>query len=376
MKICFTGDLFLGGDLLDQDVKNIINVDIFNDADKRVVNLEQPISDNNHIEDKSTLYTGSYALEQLKQLKINAVNLAHNHIQDKGLNGISETIKHLNSISIGNFGAGTNIVEASRPYYLTDDIAVLGYCEFNKPYLNQVVVAEKNASGVNPLRKEKILKDLDLLPKGVKVILYFHWGVEHAWLPSSEDIFLAKELLEDARVLTIIGMHPHRMQGVVRHAGKEAYMCLGNFLFPNFFIAPPTQITYPNKDLLGQSKWTTKQYHSVYELTYKKWRWVNRVSIVLELCTLSNTVKYKLVKQEDDTPKVIELKGFELVFMEFFLKLLNIVYQLPDTVYKLLYKLHIFEVKSTWRIQIRLFQYRQLGFKKILSKVIKYVKKK
>ena len=208
MKICFTGDLFLGGDLLNRSASNIIQVNIYNNADKRIVNLEQPISDNNTVEDKCTLFTGAYAVSQLKEMKIDAVNLAHNHIQDKGLEGISETIEHLKKGNIGNFGAGCNLKEAKKPYFLTGDIAVFGYCEFGKSYLKQIEVAKEDKSGVNPLRYENILNDLNTLKNNQKAILYFHWGREHVFLPPYDDIELAKRLLEDERVLLIVGSQP------------------------------------------------------------------------------------------------------------------------------------------------------------------------
>ena len=85
MKICFSGDVFLGGDLNHKPCKNVVEVEAFNKADARIINLEQPISDYNFVEDKSTLYTDSFALNQLKDLKVNVANLANNHIQDKGL---------------------------------------------------------------------------------------------------------------------------------------------------------------------------------------------------------------------------------------------------------------------------------------------------
>ena len=43
-------------------------------------------------------------LNQLKDLKVTAVNLANNHIQDKGLVAIDETTRHLHSENIGFFG--------------------------------------------------------------------------------------------------------------------------------------------------------------------------------------------------------------------------------------------------------------------------------
>ena len=266
MKLCFTGDLFLGGDLLDKSAKDIIQIKTFYEVDKRIVNLEQPISDNKKVEDKCTLFTGSNAITRLKEMKIDAVNLAHNHIQDKGIECICETIEHLKRGKIGYFGAGCNLKEAKKSYFITDEIAIFGYCEFGKPYLKQIEVATEEKPGINPLRYENILDDLNSLKENQKAILYFHWGREHVFLPPHSDIELAKKLLEDDRVLLIIGMHAHRPQGYIEHNGKRAYMCLGNFLFPNFYIKPPTQIYYPKQK---PNKFdTTRQYHGVYKTTY------------------------------------------------------------------------------------------------------------
>jgi poly-gamma-glutamate synthesis protein (capsule biosynthesis protein) len=376
MKICFTGDLFLGGDLLNKHCKNIVSSNVFNSADVRIVNLEQPISDTPYIEDKCTLYTGSYALKQLNELKINAVNLAHNHIQDKGLEAIEETIHHLNSVGIGHYGAGKNILKAQEPYWITDSLCILGYCEFDKPYLRQIVVATPEKPGINPLRLAKIKADLNNLEVGKKAILYFHWGMEHVWLPPAEDIALAKTLLEDARVVTIIGMHAHRIQGIVKHANKKAYMCLGNFIFPNFHIKPPVQIFYPTEDEKKKVKYTTRQYLAVFKPTYKKWRWVNRVSLILDFCTKSNQIRHVFVVQNDNLPEVKELKGVGLYFYKFWLVFLTLTYKLPPPIYSRLWKMHTFEVKLAWRLQILWFYLKQLGIKGFSKKGLQYVRKK
>ena len=376
MKVCFTGDVFLGGDLLDKSCLNLVNVRVFSDADKRIINLEQPISDSKFIENKSTLYTGSNALKQLNDLKIDAVNLANNHIQDKGLVAIDETVRHLDSAAIGSFGAGENIGAAGKPYWLTDDIAILGYCDFDKPYLRQVAVANENRPGTNPLRFETIKYDLDKIPPKKKVILYFHWGMEHVWLPTVNDIRLAKRLLEDHRVITIIGMHPHRIQGVVRHAGKEAFMSLGNFIFPNFYLKPPVQIFNPSEEEKKSVSFTTRQYLTVFKFTYKKWRVINRVSLVLDLCTDSKKIDPVYVFQSDDFPCIRELSGPVLLFFTAFIRFLSMLYKLPAPCYGLLWKLHAFQAKLMWRMQINLFYLKQIGIKIFLKKLMENVARK
>ncbi len=364
MKICFTGDVFLGGDLLNNNVDKTVQVKFFKESDKRVVNLEQPVSDSDYIEDKCTLYTGSYAVKQLKSLKVNAVNLAHNHIQDKGLEGISETINHLNGGGIVSFGAGSNIKEASTPVYLTEEIAVFGYCEYDKPYLRQIVVAEEETAGVNPLRYENILRDLKTLNSNQKAILYFHWGREHVSLPPRADLDLASKVLNDDRVLLIIGMHAHRPQGTVKFKNKKAYMCLGNFLFPNFYIAPPTQIVYPkNKTNID----ITYQYLNVFKLTYKKWKWINRVSIVLQFDTVTKNIKEQIVIQDDDEPIVRELKGYKKQIVKYILSFYSLLYKLPPFIYNPIEKINSFTVRLKWRLGILFTQFKQLGFKEFIK---------
>lgn len=369
MKIFFTGDLFLGGDLLGTSCENIINSKLYEQADFCVVNLEQAVSDSDYIEDKCTLYTGTQALQQLKQMKVDAANLAHNHIQDKGLDGIVETVEQLNKEKIKNFGAGANLHAASQPLKLTGNLVLLGYCEFGKPYLNQIEVADNNKAGVNPLRYEKILADLDNLQPNQQAVLYFHWGMEHVWLPPTNDIKLAKKLLADERVAAIIGMHCHRVQGVVSYKGKKAYMSLGNFLFPNFYIVPPTQIAYPSEQEKQQVRFTTRQYHSVYEPTYKKWRLVNRVSRVLLFDTTTQQLKSEFVVQRDDLPKV-ESVGIVLnVIYSLWTALLSAIYKLPMPMYNLLFKLHAKQTYFIWRTQIKFFHLRQLGLVKFFEKL-------
>ncbi len=374
MKICFAGDLFLGGDLRNKTTETVIDIPIFKNANIRIVNLEQPISDNNVTADKCTLYTDYFALKQLQEMKIDAVNLAHNHIQDKGLEGVIETIYHLDITKIGHFGAGRDIVEAKKPYWLTEKIALLGYCEFAKPYLNQIEIASDNKAGVNPLRYDSIIQDLNRLNNNQKAILYFHWGREHVWLPPHADIELARRLLEDDRVLLIIGMHGHRMQGYIDHNGKRAYMCLGNFLFPNFYITPPTQIYYPEEKIYNCD--ITRQYHDVYKTTYKKWCFVNRISMLVSFDSITDKATYKFAYQFDDYPKVIELSGINARFISLFIWLLSNIYRLPKYLYILIEKINTVTINTLWRLQVIYFKVNQLGILPSLKKYALHVKRK
>ena len=358
MKIIFTGDVFLGGDLLNKDCTNIIFCEKFHKADNRIINLEQAVSDIHDIADKATLYSDSSAIHRLRQLNITSVNLAHNHIQDKTSNGIIDTIRNLDNGEIGHFGAGKNIIAANEPYWINDTICVWGYCQFGRWYLN-IQLAGENTPGVNPLRYDTILEDLNTLPPGKKAILFFHWGRENVWLPPHDEILLAKRLLEDDRVLLIVGMHCHRIQGYIEHHGKRAYMSLGNFLFPNFFMKPPAQISYP--DTIPETCPITRHYHRVNTLTYKTWPLVNRISLILEYDSQSFKIQHIPVIQDDKTPYVTELHGIGKMAVLSWMYILNRFYRFPEGIYIPLEKLNAILVYKIRNVHIVLFRIREKG---------------
>jgi len=295
----------------------------------------------------------------LKRLNISAVNIANNHIQDKGDEGIIETIDHLDQENIAHFGAGKNIIQAKEPFRIGNDLYLLGYCDFGRSYLKNVQIATEVIPGVNPLRIDSILEDLDRMPKNSKAILFFHWGREHVWLPPMRDIQLAKRMLDHENVLMIVGVHCHRIQGYLEHNGKRAYLSLGNFLFPNFFIQPPNQIYYPSTR--PEKFAITRQYHRVNNLTYKKWRIVNRISLLVSFDPDTLTYIHKLTYQDDNTPDVSEVGGLIEKTYQIWIYLLNLSYKFPEPVYKILEITSNIISYSVWYIQIVLFYLTQNG---------------
>jgi poly-gamma-glutamate synthesis protein (capsule biosynthesis protein) len=321
------------------------------------------------VAEKCTLYTGSFATQQLRQLNVQAVNLAHNHIQDKSDDGIVETIEHLSDAGIDCFGAGDNLTTAKKPYWIKKDLCIIGYCDFDAPTLNQIRLATDNEPGINPLRYESITSDLENLPVDSKAILYFHWGRENVWLPQYKNILLAKKLLKNDKVLGIVGMHAHLIQGYIQHKSKRAYMCLGNFLFPNFFIEPPVQMSYPTK--LVDKYDVTRLYHRVSSLTYKKWKLVNRISVIIRYDTETEQWLTVPMIQSDDEPRVRELNGVLKAVVMAWVRILSSLYLLPRNIYVPLEKVHVFLTHKICRMRIRIFHVKQQGAVKTLKKALR-----
>ncbi|MDD5597161.1 MAG: CapA family protein, partial [Victivallaceae bacterium] len=204
---------------------------------------------------------------------------------------------------------------------------------------------------------ESIKEDLNRLPEGAKAILYLHWGRDNVWCPPSYDIGLAKKLLEEEQVVLVIGMHSHYMQGYVEHKGKRAYMGIGDFLFPNFFIKPSCQIAYPHP--LPEKYMITRNYHGVRQLTYKKWKIANRVSLILEFDTETHTFRHIPVMQDDNEPKVRELSGFPKLMASAWVLFLSYIYKLPAIIYNWLERSNSFVHNKLRQYRIFIFSIRQ-----------------
>ncbi|MFT3702485.1 MAG: CapA family protein [Agriterribacter sp.] len=374
MKILFTGDLFLGGDLDKSFEPEAVPLDLFKEADKVIVNLESPLSSNDFFSKKGVLYASPESVKNLVDWNIAAVNLANNHIQDKGNDGIIETISLLHKNNIGSFGAGRDIYTASQPYYLNEKLCIIGYCQYAAPTLTIIQLADENNPGVNPLNVEKIMKDLASIPDDVKVILHFHWGQEHLWLPDHNIIKMARQLLRHPKVCLIVGMHPHRIQGYISEAGKKCFFCLGNFLFPNFYIAPPSILHYPSEKI--EKTDITRQYHPVSKVTYKKWRLKNRVSYLVQYNAAINKSVLIPVVQSDNKPAIRTLAGIKKTSIFFFLRLLSFTYELPAGLYIPLQKLNIFISIKRWSLYNHFFTIRQDGMNPVWKKIKKRFNKK
>lgn len=331
MKIVFTGDLFTGGDLLYSKNAGGIDVHEFTHADLKICNLEQGSGDNECLLDKSTVTTPLRSLKFLKDNNINIVSLANNHIQDKNDVGFLQTLNHIKKLRIRYVGAGCNIHEAPKSIDLGDGFHLLSFCDFGKKYLHKVQVASSTDYGVNPLTFENIMKSISSLPSNAKAIVMVHWGRENVWLPPYSDLLLAKKVLEIDKVFCIIGSHSHHVQGALKHKGKYAYFSLGNFLFPNFFIMPRTQIFYPDK--VPQKFNITKEYHPVFTLAHKRWKLVNRLSMILTLNTETECIKSTIVKQDYLLPVTNDVTKNMQTLVKFLFFLNSLLLRAPRVLY-------------------------------------------
>lgn len=139
---------------------------------------------------------------------------ANNHCLDRGRSGLERTVKMLDSLKIKHAGTYVNKEERIHNYPLLVEKNGFKVVFLNATYgTNGISVKEPNI--VNFIDREQLKCDIikARLMKPDIIIAFMHWGVEYKTVPSSEEINLAKWLV-DMGVDHVIGSHPHVIQPV------------------------------------------------------------------------------------------------------------------------------------------------------------------
>ena len=274
MKTLIAGDLFISESFKNKQLIDHSVEELFALADYRILNLEAPITldEPNHkiLKTGPSLRTSEdTTMPYLKQLKIDMVTLANNHILDYGEQGLINTFYALDKNNIDRVGAGNNLIEASRPFTIEKEglgIAILNFAE------NEWSSASKDKGGANPLDIIDNVRQIKTAKaKHNKVICIIHGGHEHYNLPSLRMQKQYRFYAENGADL-IVGHHTHCIGGYEVYKGVPIYYSLGNFLFtlnavtPDWYIGLILEIEWEKDELktnlhpVCQEKETFKLY--------------------------------------------------------------------------------------------------------------------
>ena len=311
IKIAAVGDIMPGGILtgvndgyISQEV-----LEVLQGADIRVGTLETAIGNEpNFNEEKmkrkgDVVYAKDEDLGKLKQLSFDIVSLANNHFFDLGLDGARHTIRLLDELGIQHIGAGNNIKEAGTPVVKVireKKVAFLAFCD--KENTGWCPWATETESGVNPMYDDYVVSEIEKYKKqNDYVVVMPHWGKEHTWITTTRVYRLTKKMIKAGADL-ILGSHPHRVQPVVNYKKASVAFSMGNFLFPDRLIIKPRSTYYPEKPIDFSSLPVTDGYPYVECVTYKKWKPLPRVGMIVmsELGGKSPCSFYKLTRESED----------------------------------------------------------------------------
>lgn len=290
IKISFVGDINPGGVLTFTGGVSKDVIDLLAEADLRIGTLESAIgslkeltfSEKKMIDSSAhIIYSPESSLAILKQLNINVVSLANNHIGDLGVEGIRNTINKLRDNKISYFGAGDNITEASKPYVTTvkgKSICIFGFVKMGYKHLD---IAGVDTPGVCAYNEEQVKNAInDYKKKYDYVIVCPHWGKENTLIPNKSVIDVSKSLI-DQGADCVISSHTHVVQPILHYKNKIIAPSLGNFLFPDRYIDSPRVTVYPSEQQRNQKIPVTFTYPVVEELTLKKIPQLSRIGCIL-----------------------------------------------------------------------------------------------
>lgn len=240
-SVIFTGDVLLSNYVLQNyeksGVQGILGETLLNElqqADITVINEEFPFgTTGTPAEDKQfTFRVNPSYVDIFKQMGVDAVTLANNHILDYGEEPLAETMKTLDEAEILYAGAGDSIGQAKELQVIEVNGKRYGMLAASRVIPVASWNVQNHAPGVF------CTYDPTLLLEEIKaarsqcdyLAVYVHWGIERNANPEDYQKNMARQYI-DAGADAVIGSHPHVLQGIEYYNGKPIFYSLGNFIF-------------------------------------------------------------------------------------------------------------------------------------------------
>jgi poly-gamma-glutamate synthesis protein (capsule biosynthesis protein) len=174
-------------------------------------------------------------LTALSNAGFDILSTANNHCLDRGINGLTRTIKKITENKIVNVGSSVD----GNNKYITKEIngiklSILSYSyafNGNDASLN----SKQKSTYLSPINETQIKKDIGAVKaQGTDaVIVIIHWGTEYQRTPNTSQTSLSKKMLTWGADI-ILGSHPHVIQKseIVKMNGKNKFIIysMGNFI--------------------------------------------------------------------------------------------------------------------------------------------------
>lgn len=202
-------------------------------ADFAIANLEVPLA--------GKPYTGypyfsapDELLDGALSAGFDAMQLANNHIADKGKNGIARTYGAVNK-RVPSVGVYLTETQRDSIYPLIVSVKGLKVAFLNCTYDTNGNLVPKPYV-VNLIDTAQIRKDVEVArQRGAKcVIMNIHWGIEYALKANKEQTMLAR-FFANIGIDAVIGSHPHVVQNFEWVEGRDktrvpVFYSLGNMI--------------------------------------------------------------------------------------------------------------------------------------------------
>ena len=241
VELLFAGDVYLSGYVTgnydSEGISGVVderlltemqNVDIF------MINEEFPFgTTGTPAEDKQfTFRVNPSYISVFKDMGVDIVSLANNHVLDYGKEPLGETFQVLKENNIFYVGAGTDLTDASALRTIEAGEETYGFLSASRVIPVVEWDVRNSQPGVFTTYDETLL--IEAIQKAKEncdfLTVYVHWGIERNTMPEAYQKQLAHAYI-DAGADLVIGAHPHVLQGIEAYNGKLIFYSLGNFIF-------------------------------------------------------------------------------------------------------------------------------------------------
>ncbi len=169
----------------------------------------------------------------LREMGVDIVKLANNHVYDYGKQALLDTFAVLEDAGIQYMGAGRNLEEAMKPVYVELDGKTVAFVAASRAEKNKMTPqATEDSPGILRCYDTALFMETiaEARANADFVIAYVHWGTEYSYKLEEVQLTTGKEYL-DAGADVIIGAHSHCLQGMEYYDGKPILYSLGNYWF-------------------------------------------------------------------------------------------------------------------------------------------------
>lgn len=180
-----------------------------------------------------TFRAGPEQVQVLKELGVDIVKLANNHVYDYGKEALLDTFTTLEEAGIAYMGAGRNLAEAMEPVYVELEGKTIAFVSASRAEKNKMTPqATEDSPGILSCYDTELFKQViaEADANADIVLAYVHWGTEYSFDLEEVQLTTGKEYLE-AGADVIIGAHSHCLQGMEFYHGKPIIYSLGNYWF-------------------------------------------------------------------------------------------------------------------------------------------------
>ncbi len=216
-----------------KDIEKLVDKNLLeklSKVDYRIFNLEVPLVDRETPINKCgpNLIASTKSALGIRDLGVDFLTLANNHILDQGEKGLESTLKTLKELNIAFAGVGNSIEEASKPFIFEIENEKIGiYCCAE----HEFSIVSKGNLGANPFDSLESFDHIQNLKKQVDyVIVLYHGGKEHYRYPSPNLQKTCRKIVEKGGDL-VICQHTHCIGCEEKWKDGTIVYGQGNFLF-------------------------------------------------------------------------------------------------------------------------------------------------